>query len=441
MAIFAIAGAAKAESSRAEADLAQSVLFRPHKHIAILAPETGSIDAFLRRLERAANACSGAAPGEGANPLVIDPAVAMAAATVRRCLGVSAAGEAAAPLDGAITVGLWRVLTPDAPPPDVALRASAMTLSFEATPFDRAPIWNLCQDVPGDAAERARAVSRGAQCANRSDPCSLLTWGPRGATAGQGREVQWILWRLERSAPESLTKAFGKRAPALRRLSRLRPPAIHHCDGSSDLEAALCGVWSDPKERAAWDQGFLRLSRDARARDAFRGVYALTEFDGYKLRAYRALWEALELAPTEIDYAFFFDRATHIGAPPQPGQALGPLRACIAADRAAGTRNAAARRCLSAAHIHADMPIDRLGRDVAYYRDAYPEEALSERERRIWRRHIPLDAAWNFGLSDERPAPPELFDSSPAAAQERPPFEGARATMREKACAARLWPR
>lgn len=445
------------------------MLIRPSPRVAILAPEGGALRAFLPQLVQAAQSCAGRAPVDF-DPSRVNKATAEAVTAARPCLPLPpeprrlgprrlgprrlvppGAGDEKAPDpafgDQAITLDLWRALAPETPPPDMLDRARAMTLSFEATPFARPPIWNLCQDVPGDASARALAVAGGEPCRNKSDPCALLTWGPRGATAGYGREAQWILWRLEREAPTSLDRAFGALAPQVRRLARLAPPPIRGCDGSSDLEAALCRVWIEPELRARWDAGFRRLGRDPQAWRAFDGVYALEEFDGYKLRAYRALWRALDLEPSEIDFAFFFDRATHIGAPPAGAEA--DLRACLAAETSPNlgeaampaTRNAAARRCLSRAHRHRDAPVDRLGRDMAYYRGAYAPEALTEQERRTWERHIPLDAAFNFGLSDHRPAPASLFASRSAMSGERPPFAGAAPTVAEIACGSRLWPR
>ena len=415
--------------------VAANALLRPSARVPILVPERGAIRAFLLRLDQSARRCDADAAREPLDASRIDERVAEAVATVRSCRGLSE--RAAAP--PSIDLEDWRASAPELSPPSVAERAEALTLSFEATPFDRAPIWNICQDTPGDVGDRAKAVSNGAECLNRSDPCSLLTWGPRGATAGQGREIQWILWRLERESPDAVREAFGEEATALLRLSRFSPPPNHGCDGSSALEAALCEVWSSAKRRSAWDKGFQRLGRDARARRAFRSVYALTEFDGYKLNAYRALWRRLGVTPNEIDFAFFFDRSTHSGAPPA-GVSVEQLRRCMADDDRALSRNAAARRCLSAAHPHPDAPIDRIGRDMAYYRSGYPEGALSAREIRIWNRHIPLDAAWNLGLSEARAADPALFRSAHARPADRPPFAGAAATRSEQACAQRLWP-
>ena len=48
-------------------------------------------------------------------------------------------------------------------------------------------------------------------------------------------------------------------------------------------------------------------------------------------------------------------------------------------------------------------PIIDVARDVAYYLDAYPRGALSEKEIRMWANYVPLSAIHTFGLSEERP--------------------------------------
>jgi hypothetical protein len=54
------------------------------------------------------------------------------------------------------------------------------------------------------------------------------------------------------------------------------------------------------------------------------------------LRAYIELWRNAGLGPSEIDLAFFYDRATHIGAPADDITGK-RLRACIDDQNAAMT--------------------------------------------------------------------------------------------------------
>lgn len=340
---------------------------------------------------------------------------------------------------GAITPALWRAIAPDLPLPSVGDRIDALTLSFEATDFSDPPVWNFCQDSPGPAAERPAAILAGGACYNATDPCSMLTWGPRGATAGQGAEIQWIVWKLSKQAPELLASAFGSEFANAERFARLKRPAVTGCDGSSALEHFMCAVWIEPTRRLAWETGLLALGRLDLARRIYQEIYAAQEFDGYKIAEYFALWRRAGVGVSEVDYAYFFDRATHIGSPPAAGSAeLARFETCIASEKLARSRNGAARRCLSLAHPHAHQPVDRLGRDVSYYRAAFPNAALSERERRTWERHIPLDAVVNFGLSDAREINEAAVIAQPLAPDDRPPEILTTLTASEQACPQRI---
>jgi hypothetical protein len=90
---------------------------------------------------------------------------------------------------GAITEAVWSLVMPGVAVPTLDQRVSALVLTFEATDFGVPPEWNFCQDGPHDNPMAPNFV-----CKNKSDPCSMLTWGPRGATVGGGREIQWVLW-------------------------------------------------------------------------------------------------------------------------------------------------------------------------------------------------------------------------------------------------------
>ena len=154
-------------------------------------------------------------------------------------------------------------------------------------------------------------------------------------------------------------------------------------------------------------RGLQLLGADPAVRANYRALYRSYPFDGEKLERYGRLWASLALVPSEIDFAFFYDRATHIGGPPDDEALISELGDCIRAETLAGNTHAAARRCLSLRHPHPTLPTDRLGRDVAYYVDAYPNSALSPRELSTWREHIPLSARKSVGLSDARNYPLE----------------------------------
>lgn len=309
--------------------------------------------------------------------------------------------EGSAARKGAITASVWRaVMGPSRPLPDYRERTDALILSFEGTDFGERPEWNFCQD--SKASSKDEITPRpGAACYNASDPCSFLTWGPRGATAGQGREIQWILWLAWKEDPAEVERAFGPEFRGVSRFFRLRTNPNNQCEHGAPLERFMCAVWLDPTRRKAWTTALADLGRLPRVRDAYARIYAHQEFDGAKLQSYADLWKRLGLRVSEVDYAFFMDRITHQGGPPaDEGAEQKDVRACMAGEAAALNKNAAARRCLSRLLPHGTQPAYRLGRDVAFFLDAYPEGALSQREVKAWGEYIPLSAVHNFGLSD-----------------------------------------
>ena len=307
--------------------------------------------------------------------------------------------------DGLITEAVWRGIMGSASTPSAEDRANAMVLSFEATDFGDAPEWNLCQD--GQRGRRGQPRQKGDDlvCYNESDPCSFVTWGPRGATAGAGREIQYVLWMAWKQDPALLQKAFGTEYASLHRFFNLKGGGKKTCDGAIPLKQFVCAVWTDRARRRVWDNALAVLGHSSIVRDAYSRLYALNEFDGAKLHDYFKLWRDLGLVPSEIDYAFFLDRATHLGGPPENhGHAVEALSACMREEKAtAGTPNGAARRCLSRQQPHETQPEYRLARDVAYFLDAYPLGTLSEKEIRAWGGYVPLSANYNFRLSDTVP--------------------------------------
>lgn len=307
--------------------------------------------------------------------------------------------------DGLITEAVWHALMGEAPPPSVADRANAMVLSFEATDFGDEPEWNLCQDGQRDRRGQSRQKGDDLVCYNESDPCSFVTWGPRGATAGAGREIQYILWMAWKQDPALLQKAFGTEYESLHRFFHLRGGGKRTCDGAIPLKQFVCAVWTDKARRKIWDNALADLGHSPLVRAAYSRLYAVSEFDGAKMHDYFRLWRELGIGPSEIDYAFFLDRATHLGGPPEDhAHAVHSLGACLHEERTkAVSVNGAARRCLSRQQPHETQPEYRLARDVAYYLDSYPEGALSEKEINAWAGYVPLSAVYNFRLSDAVP--------------------------------------
>jgi hypothetical protein len=340
--------------------------------------------------------------------------------------------------DGVLTPAVWRAVMGDEPLPTPEDRAHALIMSFEATDFGEKPEWNFCQDNDKTKLGPSDPRARGFLCYNATDPCSFLTWGPRGATAGSGREIQWILWLAWRHDPSLVERAFGQEFGNLQRLFRLKAPQGRTCSGDTPLEYFMCALWIDPARRQIWDNALVELGHSRMVREAYAKIYALDEFDGGKLLAFFALWKELGLTPSEVDYAFFLDRATHLGGPPGADQ-VGPLRACAREQTKSVFANAAARRCLAKLQPHDTQPEYRLGRDVAFYLDAYPEGALSEKEIAAWASYVPLSAVQNFGLSETTPAQFMSPASLSSLGQDLPKPDTTRITQGERqACPANV---
>lgn len=323
--------------------------------------------------------------------------------------------------DGALTLAVWRGLMGEAPAPTVDERSRAMVLSFEATDFGDSPEWNLCQD--GTRAKFGPSHrKRGAfKCYNASDPCSFMTWGPRGATAGAGREIQYILWMIEKTNSDLLRAAFGGEYAAMRRFVRLKGGDSDECGPDVPLKRFVCAIWVDGTRRSIWERAFARLGGEAVVRAAYDRLYALNEFDGSKLASFYALWGRLGLLPTEVDYAYFMDRITHLGGPPDEDSGFeAKIASCLREETTSLTPNAGARRCLSRLQTHKTQRDLRLARDVGYYLDGYAGGVLTAAEINAWGGYIPLSAVFNFGLSDSAHYPMPASVSIETLGPDRP---------------------
>lgn len=326
----------------------------------------------------------------------IGPGTRHAVVAAMKCPQLASVASSELARKGVITDALWRAVMQTDAVPDALERARAMVLSFEATDYNAAPEWNLCQDGIATGPDGAL------QCHNASDPCSYLTWGPRGATAGAGREIQLILRQLDREDPEQLRKLFGSEYAQLPRFYSLKAGGSPMCEGPVPLKVFLCAIWMTPKRKAIWDRALTRLGASSEARRIYEALYSAREFDGAKIADFVELWKELGLYTSEIDYAFFLDRATHQGGPPDADdETITAMRRCMQGQRGVVSRHGAARRCLARLQPHKTQLKYRLARDVAYYLDAYEEGALEQTEIHAWSRYVPLSAALNFGLRDD----------------------------------------
>jgi len=103
-------------------------------------------------------------------------------------------------------------------------------LTYEATDYTRME-WNFCQSRP------VYNPANGNPVCFSNDPRSYLTWGPNGATAGGGREVQPIIQAVDATAPALINESFGTEAGAVRRVLQMRDR-----DAARSLGTYLCGV-------------------------------------------------------------------------------------------------------------------------------------------------------------------------------------------------------
>ncbi|WP_157977950.1 hypothetical protein [Paraburkholderia kururiensis] len=298
--------------------------------------------------------------------------------------------------NGAVSSGLWRVVAPDLAIPDGHDRSHTMTLSYESTDYTDIE-FNVGTTDPG-----------------------ILTWGPLGATAGQAQQVQAILLLVDQQSPQLIDQSFASEAHAIRLFAN-----THR---TSSLEAQVSAVNASASRAAAWRHGFAALGAVKEVRDDYDIVMGDAGtagiFEGVA-DFYCSYW-ANGWRPTEIDYAFFFDRAVQMDVrQAKTTKAVTAVR--NVENRLQRSLSTAERRRAISANFTASprWAEDRLARDVAYYIDAIPAASLTNRSLSSLRDDSlamgpPVDdeaARWearsgkrasDFGLSDERlsPAPP-----------------------------------
>ncbi|MBI3757019.1 MAG: hypothetical protein HY267_03485 [Deltaproteobacteria bacterium] len=288
---------------------------------------------------------------------------------------------------GAITQSVWRALLPNSALPSVEERAQTVVLTYEATDYDRLE-WNFCQNRP------LWSPQNPSMPCFTNDPGSYITWGPRGATAGHGREVQWILWRVDQRDASIVDTVFGADAARLRKLISLN---------DSSARYLLCSIYADESQRASWTRAFKELGKSALVRFMYELHYLSRTSDGAKMATLYRLYDKLGVKPTEVDYAFFLDRATHSSPPSDLDSAARKIQGWLE-EKGATRTPSNMRRAFAAKFPTANQKQDRLGRDVAFFIDAVSESGLTQEERQAWRQRGQLSAA-NVGLSDEREAP------------------------------------
>lgn len=282
--------------------------------------------------------------------------------------------------DGRITVALWKALRPNDPLPSLRERIFTLWVTHEATDYDRVEFNFRADGSP-----------------QKNDPASYLTWGPYGATAGHGGEVQAIL--SDSAVATAVNECFTTEADTIRRLAQSRGSAAR------DLVHA---AFIAPSRRAAWKAGFVCLGMRA----ATRAAYDAYAFDGgnWFRPAMRQLYTLIPNAATRataVDFAFFGDLAMHVAiktdrvskardAITQHEQQLGRVLEPFERRRVIGE---------TLVPFLAKQHEDRRGRNVVYYVDGLGEANLSQQERTSWRQRTGLKAS-DFGLGDSILMPP-----------------------------------
>ena len=265
----------------------------------------GAFNAALR----AALATCGKGIGPGSSG-VLGAETASSIRKLRTCLGWDLEGERGS---GDITEALWRKLLPKVPVPDAFARLFMVTMTLEGTDYDRFE-WNY----------------------DASDPTAWATWGPFGATVGQGGEVQLILAAVERdNRPSPVKSAFEAAAAApddpgdlplpgrkASRYAACRQPApgpaadydlfrkvvaLRGTAAGDVLRTAFC----DDHRFAVWIKAFRILGGEAVARRAYDDLYLR---GSAKVAAYiagaRGAYADAGVVATEIDLAMGVDGST-----------------------------------------------------------------------------------------------------------------------------------
>ncbi len=308
-----------------------------------------------------------------------------------------------------VTQEIWRFFMGESEPPSVEERIETWVLTYEATPFERVAEWNFCQ-------RNGNRTRRLPPCQTNDD--SLLTWGPRGATAAAGREVQAVILELERANPNLVEHAFGNQYDSLKRslaLSSVPPTRVppvgryRAIDNVSDLELYLCPIWLDENRSRQWAQAFSTLGSQKQTQDIYMRLYRSLSFDGSKMRQFFTLYAKLGVEPSELDFAFFTDRSTHTGGIANLVSAETAVRSKLGVGP---WKNWQVRQAISQQFRAGTQITDRLGRDVAFYIDGVGAKGLSVEELAAWKSRSVGLSGLTFGLSDSRPSPKLITDQT-----------------------------
>lgn len=383
----------------------QDILFQARPGQSIKDSRFGPIMKFQQGLISAAKECNIDSTKIPPPDHILGPKVTQLIQLVSVCTNYPSLAGTAAATKGAVTELLWKLVSPDVPIPTVVQRAYILAGGNEATDYTDIE-FNLGTTDPG-----------------------ILTWGPQGATSGQAFQVQRILQKIDANNPNLINAAFDTEAPAIRRFASTKTEAT--------ATLIVQDVMNKISRKASWVKGFSKLGESVTARAIYDSIMnakgtagmpeAIADF-------YRSYWSQC-WQPTEVDYAFFLDRAIQMDIRQTKTDAA------IAAVVNAETRlkksfsPALRRRAISANFqgMNSSMVGDRLARDVVFYIDAIPEADLTDAslfelrsdpktkpaqltaEIEQWKKRTGQKAS-DFGLTDARYAavPDKLANKEPA---------------------------
>jgi hypothetical protein len=158
------------------------------------------------------------------------------------------------------------------------------------------------------------------------------------------------------------------------------------------------------RARLAWQNGFVNLGSKPVTRTTYDALYRSSSLDGGKIKAFYDAYKRAGLTPTEVDHAFFVDRAAHMSVSANDlDKAIAKLKANSPKWPIETWR---ARRTIANTIMagNGDQRIDRLGRDVTFFVDAVGAANLSTSEKAAWANRGKRRSS-DVGLSDTLPAP------------------------------------
>ena len=368
-------------------------IFRPSASVTIKDGHFGPLRKFQEGLLRAADSCHIKIAHADT---FVDGRLGNTTADIIKKLSACPKIESELPSDdpaalGFVSEALWKVASFGTPPPTAMTRAKMMTGANEATDYT---------DIEFNA--------------GTTDP-GILTWGPYGATAGQAFQVQRILTAIDTNESALIDRAFTSEASSVRLFATHRSEIA----ATSDIRAVI----ASPARRKIWVEAFQTLGAAPQARSIYDAIMEKKGTAGVPeaVRDFFESYAAYCWKPTEIDYAFFFDRAIQMDVRRTKTNAA---LAAVAGAEVRLKRNfspAERRRAISANFLAGNTSFvgDRLARDVAFYIDALGPATLTDAslyelrdpklvipdqfgsEVKRWKTRMGLSAA-DFGLSDDR---------------------------------------